>query len=586
MPQPRRRPVRSRLLCPRSKERWIVGLNSPLETLTGVASNLSGLAGDAHAALPNSTIVPAAGDPISAVGAHRLNARANTVVNRTIDGLNVIHPTAYQIGDSAQAYSLVDNRGAESIGGKPGDSVTNPVADPTKIARRPAAPAVPDMPTGAFDPLTYATLLHTGPGPGSTTTFTTDVIKFTNGPHLAAGTGVDHGATSLESWTPIGTQLSGHFNQFRGWLDQMGGHYQDLINGANGYTNAFQNAKAKHPTPDEIVSAQNELLAANRAKPKDPARITAAVNHLNELYTQSRDAVNSYRNAIDELIPGSPDDPAAPPELTSDIDKVLNLPLVKQLLDDQKKLDDEKDKPQTPEQIAKEAELQKKVDEDRAKLGKWLQDSGAGGTQGNPTNPNGTSPAQNQKSPMDPSTMAMMAQMMSTLGQAGLNNRNANGDLSDELGDPGALPASESMSPLNFAGSDGGGYSSSAGGVDVPQIGSMEAATAPGASSSAAPPRAPVMEPVSAGPAGGPTRGGPGGGMPMAPYGAPMAPGGKGGMKERDRIVAWHPDRLMYVDDTPHTEAVIGEQPVIAPTVTNPTPNPGKSNPNQTGGAA
>ena len=58
--------------------------------------------------------------------------------------------------------------------------------------------------------------------------------------------------------------------------------------------------------------------------------------------------------------------------------------------------------------------------------------------------------------------------------------------------------------------------------------------------------------------------------MPMMPGGAGAGGGAGGG--ERNRVVAWHPDRLMYVDDTPHTEQVIGEKPTIAPVATPPTP--------------
>lgn len=60
--------------------------------------------------------------------------------------------------------------------------------------------------------------------------------------------------------------------------------------------------------------------------------------------------------------------------------------------------------------------------------------------------------------------------------------------------------------------------------------------------------------------------------MPMMPMSPGMA-GAGGGNNERNRVVAWHPDRLMYVDDTPHTEQVIGEKPTIAPSVTPPTPS-------------
>ncbi|AFU02728.1 PPE domain-containing protein [Nocardia brasiliensis] len=85
-------------------------------------------------------------------------------------------------------------------------------------------------------------------------------------------------------------------------------------------------------------------------------------------------------------------------------------------------------------------------------------------------------------------------------------------------------------------------------------------------------PRAPVIEPLSPSSSAATTRAT--SGMPYMPY-MPMMPGagvGQGGGGDRPRVVAWHPDRLMFIDDTPHTEQVIGEQPTITPTVTPPTP--------------
>ncbi|NEW36019.1 hypothetical protein GV791_26130 [Nocardia cyriacigeorgica] len=103
-------------------------------------------------------------------------------------------------------------------------------------------------------------------------------------------------------------------------------------------------------------------------------------------------------------------------------------------------------------------------------------------------------------------------------------------------------------------------------------------------------PRAPVIEPLTASSSGGAGGAMRGSGMPMMPY-MPMAPGAGGaggGGEDRSRVVAWHPDRLMYVDDTPHTEMVIGERPTIAPSVTPPTPNSAGANQHSshTGGTA
>ncbi|WP_433574702.1 PPE domain-containing protein [Nocardia brasiliensis] len=97
-------------------------------------------------------------------------------------------------------------------------------------------------------------------------------------------------------------------------------------------------------------------------------------------------------------------------------------------------------------------------------------------------------------------------------------------------------------------------------------------------------PRAPVIEPLSTSSTAATTARGTTG-MPYMPY-MPMMPGAGGQAgNERPRVVAWHPDRLMFVDDTPHTEQVIGEQPTITPTVTPPTPPRSDSGPTLSGGS-
>ncbi|RJO79858.1 hypothetical protein D5S18_00865 [Nocardia panacis] len=97
--------------------------------------------------------------------------------------------------------------------------------------------------------------------------------------------------------------------------------------------------------------------------------------------------------------------------------------------------------------------------------------------------------------------------------------------------------------------------------------------------------RAPLVEPLSAAAAAANARGVAGAGSPMMPY-MPLSPGmggGAGNKNERSRVVAWHPDRRLYVDETEHTELVIGEKPTIAPTVTPPTPT--QTNQSQSGGS-
>ncbi|MEU1985864.1 PPE domain-containing protein [Nocardia sp. NPDC019395] len=115
----------------------------------------------------------------------------------------------------------------------------------------------------------------------------------------------------------------------------------------------------------------------------------------------------------------------------------------------------------------------------------------------------------------------------------------------------------------------------------------MPLAASAAGSNAGAPPRIPAAETASGGTSAGAGRTA---GSPMMPY-MPMSPGmggagGGGGAGDRNRVVAWHPDRLMYVDDTPHTEPVIGERPTIAPTVTQPTPAPTNQAPSRSGGNA
>ncbi|MGW5387309.1 PPE domain-containing protein [Nocardia sp. NPDC003963] len=197
-------------------------------------------------------------------------------------------------------------------------------------------------------------------------------------------------------------------------------------------------------------------------------------------------------------------------------------------------------------------------------------------------------------------SLSQMLPMLMNMMQLGSNGLGQNDDISDDdwyddsfddygLGGYG-IPS---------LGSPGGGSPSmpSLPGSTVPSASDVQALSAttmvpliPGATGSNV--GSPAQLPLGggAGGAGGAAYGrGAGAGMPMMPMGG-MGPGmggaGGGSGNERNRVVAWHPDRLMYVDDTPHTEPVIGERPTIAPTVTQPTPTPANQAPTRSGGNA
>ncbi|MGW4243647.1 PPE domain-containing protein [Nocardia sp. NPDC004722] len=109
---------------------------------------------------------------------------------------------------------------------------------------------------------------------------------------------------------------------------------------------------------------------------------------------------------------------------------------------------------------------------------------------------------------------------------------------------------------------------------EIPQVPMGGLPSVPAVATGAGLPRAPVIDALSNGNAVASANRG-GAGSPYMPY-MPMSPGATGGAggNERKRVVAWHPDRLICVDDTPYIDAVIGEKPTIAPTPTPPTPAP------------
>lgn len=145
------------------------------------------------------------------------------------------------------------------------------------------------------------------------------------------------------------------------------------------------------------------------------------------------------------------------------------------------------------------------------------------------------------------------------------------------------------MPSMRDIGSPGSPSSNGPGVNPVYALGPMPMSAAPGTApgGTAGSPRAPGFEPIRpTTPTSGMPMGRGTGMMPMMPMMPGAAGAGAGGGGDRGRVVAWHPDRLMYVDDTPHTEAVIGERPVIAPTVTPATPAPTTQTQNHAGGSA
>ncbi|WP_330232517.1 PPE domain-containing protein [Nocardia sp. NBC_00508] len=487
-------------------------LNVDPQELVATAAKLAAMARDTGAALPPGWVVPAGADPISAQAVPQLNAQAASLLNGMIGVLNEIQRTAYNVGAAAVDYTEEDDRGAQTIGGSGRDIVANPVGEVQEVSqRRPPSIRFP-VAGGAVDPLTFAKQLHTGPGPGAAKGFADALRSFTGGPHLLATEGVDSAARVMQNWEPVGAAAATELGQRRGWLDQIGTGLGLLADGIDTYSDAFRTAKAKHPTPQEIIAARKELLAAMRSK--NELGIQAALAKFNEQNARSMETITGYTTEVGSKVGAG--------EGTGE---------------------------------------------------------GNGNGKGNGSGGGDSSAL----SSMLPALMSAMASAGMPLAELGRSDSADDYSLEeygyDDLGIPSGLGI----------GSPGGTPSSL--GTSISDVTTETVAatalplTAAASAGSSSMPRTPVIEPLSASSAANTAARG---GTPMMPY-MPMAPGmgnAGGSGNERNRVVAWHPDRLMYVDDTPHTEAVIGERPTIAPTVTSPTPAPTNQTPSQPGGNA
>jgi len=497
-----------------------MALNVDPAVLADAAAKLAALARDTGAQLPSGWVPPAGADPISGAHVPRLNAQAASLFNGVRGILNEVQRHAHHIGGAAADYTAADDQGARIVNGSGGELIANPAGDVQEFGfQQPPVLSLPAA-TGSVDPLTFAKQLHTGPGTGPATRFATEVRKYTGGFHTAAAEGVDGAATLMQHWTPVGTTVSEHLTEHRNWLGQLGAELGALADNIDSYSNAFTVAKAKHPTPEEIIAARKRLLAA--MKSKNELGIQEALAEFQEQNARSAEAITGYSTTVNSKLP---------------------------------------------------------------------TEGGTSDTGGSGSGKGSGSGSGSDTSMLSQMLPAMMSAMTSGLGQShdtssGLGLDDENSDYGyDDLGVPSSLSSLGSAaagSPIS------GGIPDITGASTSISVGAMPIVATAGAASNTpvGMARTPVIEGLSsASSASAAAARGAGAGMPYMPMAPGMGGGGGGNGGERNRVVAWHPDRLMYVDDTPHTEQVIGERPTIAPTVTPPTPSHGGQSPTQSGGS-
>ncbi len=483
-------------------------LNVDPEELVGAAAALADLVRVTGAAVPSEWVTPAGSDPISAGMVPQLNNEAAQLLNGMRGLLSVVQRSAHEVGAAAVDYAATDSTNSQLIGGgTSGAEVGNPVELPGNVPMLvPPAITFPD-PGIAADPLTFAQMLHAGPGAAAPARFAEVLRAFDNGPAADAGRRVGAAAEVLRNWTPVGAQASAELTRHNDWLDRIRRQLNRLAERVDAYSDAFRIAKDKHPTPSEILTARKELLRAMRSK--NEAATSAALAKYEELNLRSAEAIGGYEGSM-----------AA----------------------------------------------------DAAK------GNGEGGGEGDSS-----------------MLQTLLPALMSALSQGGmlaadqtLTEGSYDGYYDDypSYGDYGDYGNYDGVSPSS---NPPGSFDGSGPGVDPAYtLGPMPMSAAPSATSGggAGTPRPSAFEPIRSGSSPTGTMMGRGGYMPMMPMMPGAGGAGAGGGGDRGRVVAWHPDRLMYVDDTPHTESVIGERPVIAPTVTPPTPAPAAQTQNNAGGSA
>ncbi|WP_327146933.1 PPE domain-containing protein [Nocardia sp. NBC_01327] len=500
-----------------------MALNVDPQELVSAAAALSALAQEVHAALPAGWVHPAGGDTHSALATSHYNAQAESAINNVIAVLNGLAPHAQQIGAAAADYTRADEAGGRQMGGGGSEIIANPVAAqvPFETRQAPIAPLAAGPPS--IDPLTFAQQLHSGPGPAPARAFADSVRQFLGGAHAAAQDGLQNAVPVMNNWTPVGTTVASHLNDYQNQLSQIGDGLDGIASGVDAYADAFQTAKSRHPTPQEITATRQRLLAAMRSNSPALAAALAEFNDQTALSGQTHAAYTAAVNsttATNGLGSGSP---------------------------------------------------------------------AAGNT-------NATSASQTPGTSQN-SDSSMLTQLLPSLMNALNGSKNALSPQGSPQHDPTIPTGGPSEDPYTNLPTmpsfpDGGSPTVPSGEPSIPAdltstvypVDQLPVVTASTALGSSGLPRAPVIEPLQTSAAAAAANRGTGGSS--MPY-MPMMPGmnNGGGGNDRSRIVAWHPDRLMYVDDTPYTDVVIGEKPTIAPIATPPTPAPANQAPTNTGGS-
>jgi hypothetical protein len=268
----------------------------------GLAAAGTALAAWQTAAGPPPGAVPAGADSVSNSVAAHLSAHSaslDALLNhgqqvRTAGGAATMH--------TAASFAMQDQANADLIAGS--TSMSGPAAGsaPSESVSGPALPGIPQFaPPSMASGETHSTLLHTGPGAqpirdlanylqslaSTLNTISADITQ--------AGNAID--ASWSDGSQQAGSNTVGHAN----WLSDIAGYANRLVTASNAAADAFEQALASTPTPQEFADAHSQLNQAVQANNASgglmSGMVSASAARLAELQGQATDAHAAHHTA-------------------------------------------------------------------------------------------------------------------------------------------------------------------------------------------------------------------------------------------------------------------------------------------------
>ncbi|MCP9276938.1 PPE domain-containing protein [Mycolicibacterium arenosum] len=261
---------------------------------TALADHGTGLAGCTTAAVIPTCWAPGA-DPVSVSAVGALTAHAQALAAAVDYSSAVRAHGGGAVAATAATLAGVDAGNAAAIravagGAPPAGGVPTLSAASMPL---PTLPALPPLPTVPAPPLLpgeqWSALIHGGPGSAGLRAFAEALRAQAGGLDETAGRVAGHGRGVDEHWVDGIQQAGANIERHGNWLNGAAVHANALAAAADHVADAFDDARAAVPPPDEFARARRDILSAQAAG--DPVALSVAAQHYSGLQTQALDGV-------------------------------------------------------------------------------------------------------------------------------------------------------------------------------------------------------------------------------------------------------------------------------------------------------